>query len=124
MIETLFSVKLPNSSTPLNDSTNACAFVVFCVIDNCLSLSIFDPNILINEITRTITEFPEKFNPFTPRSISYRNQSIDLQSKSMDWFLYDIGLGRERVNPHRNVLEYVDIDEAYSILNCNNFRAL
>ena len=26
-----------------------------------------------------------------------RNQSIDLRSKSMDWFLYDIGLRRERV---------------------------
>ena len=32
------------------------------------------------------------------RPISYRNQSIDLRSKSMDWFLYDIGLRRERVN--------------------------
>ena len=32
------------------------------------------------------------------RTILYRNQSIDLQSKSMDWFLYDIGLHRERVN--------------------------
>ena len=29
--------------------------------------------------------------------IPYRNQSIDLQSKSMDWFLYDIGLRNERV---------------------------
>ena len=26
------------------------------------------------------------------RPLSYRNQSIDLQSKSMDWFLYDNGL--------------------------------
>ena len=32
------------------------------------------------------------------RPISYRNQSIDMQSKSLDWFLYDIGLHRERVN--------------------------
>ena len=31
------------------------------------------------------------------RLISYRNQSIDLQSKSMDWFLYDIGLRRKRL---------------------------
>ena len=30
-------------------------------------------------------------------SMSYRNQSIDLQSKSMDWFLYDNGLRHERV---------------------------
>ena len=28
--------------------------------------------------------------------ISYRNQSIDLQSKSMDRFLYDIDLRHER----------------------------
>ena len=32
------------------------------------------------------------------RPISYRNQSIDLQSKSMNRFLYDIGLRHERVN--------------------------
>ena len=30
--------------------------------------------------------------------LSYRNQSIDLRSKSMDWFLYDNGLRHERVN--------------------------
>ena len=32
------------------------------------------------------------------RSLSYRHQSIGLQSKSMDWFLYDRDLCRERVN--------------------------
>ena len=32
------------------------------------------------------------------RSLSYRNQFIDFQSKSMDWFLYDRDLRRERVN--------------------------
>ena len=32
------------------------------------------------------------------RPLSYRNQSNDLQSKSMDWFLYDNGLRLERVN--------------------------
>ena len=37
------------------------------------------------------------------RPISYRNQSIDLQSKSMDWFLYDIGLRRQRVKPKTNL---------------------
>ena len=31
------------------------------------------------------------------RPLSYRNQSIDLQSKSIDWFLYDNGLRHERV---------------------------
>ena len=33
----------------------------------------------------------------TRRPLSYRNQSIDLRSKSMDWFLYDKGLRLERV---------------------------
>ena len=28
--------------------------------------------------------------------LSYRNQSIDLQSKSVDWFLYDNGTRHER----------------------------
>ena len=31
------------------------------------------------------------------RPLSYRNQSIDLLSKSMDWFLYDSSLRHERV---------------------------
>ena len=31
------------------------------------------------------------------RPISYRNQSIDLLCKSMDWFLYHIALRRERI---------------------------
>ena len=31
------------------------------------------------------------------RSLSYRNQSIDLQVKSMDWFLYDREIRHERV---------------------------
>ena len=29
--------------------------------------------------------------------LSYRNQSIDLQSKSVDWFLYENGFRHERV---------------------------
>ena len=31
------------------------------------------------------------------RPLSYRKQSIDLPSKSMDWFLYDNGLRHEKV---------------------------
>ena len=38
-----------------------------------------------------------KFNLSWRRPISYRNQSIYLRSKSMDWLLYDIGLRHERV---------------------------
>ena len=30
--------------------------------------------------------------------LSYRNRSIDLQSKSVDWFLYDNDLRHERAN--------------------------
>ena len=37
------------------------------------------------------------FNSFMRRPQPYRNQSIDLQSKLMDWFLYDNGLRHERV---------------------------
>ena len=32
------------------------------------------------------------------RPLSYRNQSIDLLCKSMDWFLYDNGLRHEIIN--------------------------
>ena len=32
------------------------------------------------------------------KPLSYRNQSTDLQSKSIDWFLYNNGLRHERVN--------------------------
>ena len=30
-------------------------------------------------------------------AVIYRNQSIDLRRKSMDWFLYDNGLCQERI---------------------------
>ena len=35
------------------------------------------------------------------RPLSYRNQSIDLLSKSMDWFLYDNDLRHESVKMER-----------------------
>ena len=38
------------------------------------------------------------FNSFMTESLSYRNQSIDLLCKSMDWFLYDTNLHQERIN--------------------------
>ena len=41
------------------------------------------------------------------RQLSYRNQSIDLQSKSMDWFLYDNGLRHERVNDFQPLTIFV-----------------
>ena len=36
------------------------------------------------------------------RPLSYKNQSIDLFCKSMDWFLYDNGLRHERVKGKMN----------------------
>ena len=45
------------------------------------------------------------------RPLSYRNQSLDLPCKSMDWFLYDNGLRNERVKCERlcRKLEFVHI---------------
>ena len=34
------------------------------------------------------------------RSLSYTNQSIDLLSKSMDWFIYERDLRHERVKKY------------------------
>ena len=45
------------------------------------------------------------------RPLSNRNQSIDLPSKSMDRFLYDIGLHHERVN--------IDVREVRSFFKKN-----
>ena len=47
---------------------------------------------------------------------TYRNQSIDLQSKSIDWFLYDRDLRYEKVNQYLNFPsdyeEELDSDES------------
>ena len=45
--------------------------------------------------------------------MSYRNQSIDLLRKSMDWFLYDIGLRHERVN--QNVFHHLLLTKCLNI---------
>ena len=41
--------------------------------------------------------------------LSYRNQSIDLLSKSMDWFKYDNGLHHERVKLCHNISKMFEI---------------
>ena len=61
------------------------------------------------------------------RPLSYRNESIDLRSKLMDWFLYDKGLHHERVNGrqfstkkcawYHQHLQRVLSTEEYSVLN-------
>ena len=43
--------------------------------------------------------------------LSYRNQSTDLQSKSMDWFLYDNSLSHERVKAFYILYKNVSIYE-------------
>ena len=40
------------------------------------------------------------------RPLSYRNQSIDLLHKLMDWFLYDNGLRHERIKLSDSIWQY------------------
>ena len=61
--------------------------------------------------------------------LSYRNQSINLLCKSMDWFLYDDGLRHERVNIlHRKKLQhlhfYNESSPKQSKIKTNLFRLL
>ena len=54
------------------------------------------------------------------RPLSYRNLSIDLRSKSMDWFLYHNGLRLERVkrlytNINAFICEILPLDYYWSI---------
>ena len=46
--------------------------------------------------------------------LSYRNKSIDLIRKSMDWFLHDNGLSHERVND--NLLLSIDKKVCFEII--------
>ena len=53
--------------------------------------------------------------------LSYRNQSIDLQSKSMDWFLYDNSLRHERVKVSISTLS-MNKSTLRDKINCNCAR--
>ena len=58
------------------------------------------PVFLCNEQTEggvRLTEYIINVTLLRRRSSSYRNQSIDLLRKSVDWFLYDNSLRQERV---------------------------
>ena len=55
-------------------------------------------SICIQDIALHYQVNPIRLTVSCRRPLSYRNQSIDLQSKSMDWFLYDRGIRHERVN--------------------------
>ena len=56
------------------------------------------------------------------RPLSYRNQSIDLRSKSMDWFLYDNGLRLERVKAL--CLQHCRVDREYKTPLVTYFRII
>ena len=62
---------------------------------------LFKKTYFVEDLRTTVSEIPEReslFNPFITETVIIRNQSIDLQSKSIDWFLYDNDLRLERVN--------------------------
>ena len=55
--------------------------------------------------------------------LPYRHQSTDLQSKSMDWFLYDNGLRHERVKMRESqkvMLLGLTIDNCLTFKDHNN----
>ena len=41
--------------------------------------------------------------------LSYRNQSFDLRSKSMDWFPYDNGRRHERVKEKQGIMLHIKL---------------
>ena len=51
-----------------------------------------------NTLKADTTALNKFFNSFMTEVSTYRNQSTDLPSKSMDWFLYDKNLNHERIN--------------------------
>ena len=53
---------------------------------------------------------------------SYRNQSIDLQSKSMDWLLYGRDLHRERVNVISSWLKHQNLKPPRSFYTCKIYK--
>ena len=58
-------------------------------------------NKLEGVVQKLLVFFEENLTVSFRRPISCRNQSIDLRSKSMDWFLYDVDLRHERVKEDR-----------------------
>ena len=59
------------------------------------------------------------------RPLSYRNQSIDLLRKSLDWFLYDNGLRHERVkyiNPFQPSAPFLYLLKTSENFWCSVFR--
>ena len=55
------------------------------------------------------------------RPLSYRNQSIDLLRKLMDWFLYDNGLRHERVKNEKETWSYYFSNWIIILRDTSNF---
>ena len=53
-------------------------------------------------------------------SLPYKNQSNDLQSKSVDWFLYEWDIGRLRVKVLTEALKITHLHEKDDILKTKN----
>ena len=71
----------------------------FCFTLYVTQVFFFEKSIwLIKNIHQYVIHDINLVNSFMTEALSYRNQSIDLMRKSMDWFLYDNGLRHERVN--------------------------
>ena len=60
------------------------------------------------------------------RPISYRNQSTDLRSKSMDWFLYDNGLSHDRVKSvwHLLIWRTLEFEGSFCLYLLNEFARM
>ena len=58
---------------------------VFCVV-------VTESTYFVSICSYTLSAYKLIF--YGPMSLSYRNQSVDLQTKSTDWFLYDRNIGR------------------------------
>ena len=55
------------------------------------------------------------------RSLSYRNQPIDSESKSVDWFLHDMDLRHERVKPKYYFTSSLILSIYLKVSECCNF---
>ena len=64
---------------------------------------------VITNTSKSYCILQQVLTPSWRRPLSYRNQYIDLQSKSMYWFLYDNGLRHERVKYCSVIINYVVI---------------
>ena len=68
-------------------------------------------NITLLEFSKGFIKRPVAWNGLTlswQRSLSYRNQSIDLPCKSMDWFLYDRDYVMKELKLSRNLEKFAE----------------